>query len=78
MRLHSEEEIDAMSTTDDLVAIAVAKDDYASVQQGLYCFTAGYKPGLVVVYINMNGAILMKPIQLLLSHWCVRAGEVDF
>ena len=54
---------------------AVEKDifiHYAIILHGPFVFPAGYKQGSVVVYINMDGAILTKPIQLLLSHWCVR------
>ena len=49
---------------------------YAIILYGPFVFPSGYKLGSVVVYINMDGAVLMKPIQLLLSHWCVR-GEED-
>ena len=50
---------------------------YAIILHGPFVFPAGYQPGSVVVYINMDGAILMKPAQLLLSHWCSREGEDD-
>ena len=45
---------------------------YAMILHGPFMFSLGYIPVSVVVYINMEGAILMKPIQLLLSHWCNR------
>ena len=45
---------------------------YAVILHGPFVFPAGYKPGSVVVYINMDETILMKPIRLLLSHWCIR------
>ena len=50
---------------------------YAIILRGPFVFPAGYKPGSVVVYINMDRAILRKPIQLLLSHWCVREEESE-
>ena len=45
---------------------------YAVILHGPFVFPAGYKPGSVVVYINMDGTTLMKPIKLILSHWCIR------
>ena len=48
---------------------------YAIILHGPFVLPAGYKPGSVVVYINMDGATLIKPIQLLLSHWCIREEE---
>ena len=45
---------------------------YAVILHGPFVFPAGYKPGSVVVYINMDGTTLMKPIKLLLSHWCIK------
>ena len=52
---------------------AVAKETsfhYAIILHGPFVFPKGYHPGSVAVYINMDGIILMKPAQLLLSHWC--------
>lgn len=43
---------------------------YALILHGPFMFPPEYIPVSVVVYINMEGAILMKPIQLFLSHWC--------
>ena len=43
---------------------------YAIILHGPFVFPPGYKAGSVVVYINMDGATLMKPVQLKLSHWC--------
>ena len=54
---------------------AVAKETsvrYAIILHGPFVFPAGHQPGSVVVYINMDGAILMKPAQLFLYHWCSR------
>ena len=48
---------------------------YAIILHGPFVLPARCKLGSVVVYINMGGAILMKPFQLLLSHWCVREEE---
>ena len=45
---------------------------YAIILHGPFMFSPGYIPVSVVVYINMKWAVLMKPIQLLLSHWCNR------
>ena len=50
---------------------------YAIILHGPFVFPTGYQPGSVVVYINMDGAILMKPAQLLLSHWCSSEGKDD-
>ena len=52
---------------------AVAKETsvrYAIILHGPFVFPDGYKPGSVVVYFNMDGATLKKPVRLLLSHWC--------
>ena len=43
---------------------------YAIILHGPFAFPAGYKPGSVVVYINMDGNTLLKPAQLFLHHWC--------
>lgn len=43
---------------------------YAIILHGPFMFPPGYMPVSVVVYINMDEAILVKPIQLFLSHWC--------
>ena len=51
---------------------AVATDTpvrFAIILHGPFVFPAGYKPGSVVVYLNMDGATLLKPVQLLLNHW---------
>ena len=45
---------------------------YAIILHGPFVFPDGCKPGSVIVYINMNGATLLKPIRLTLSHWCSR------
>ena len=50
---------------------------YAIILHGPFVFPAGNKPGSVVVYLNMDGATLVKPIYLLLSHWCVREEADD-
>ena len=59
---------------------AVEKDTtvrYAIILQGPFVFLAGYKLSSVVVYINMDGATLTKPVLLYLSHWCSREEEDD-
>ena len=45
---------------------------YATILHGPFVFTSGHKPVSTVLYINMDGATLLKPVYLLLSHWCVR------
>ena len=50
---------------------------YAIILHGPFVFPAGFKPGSVVVYINMDGATLVKPVQLFLSHWCIREETDD-
>ena len=51
---------------------AVATDTpvrFAIILHGPFVFPAGYKPGSVVVYLNMDGATLLQPVRLLLNHW---------
>ena len=48
---------------------------YAIILHGPFVFSIGYKPGSVVVYVNMDGATLLKPVCLNLSHWCSREEE---
>ena len=58
---------------------AVAKATYvryAIILHGPFVLPPGCKPGSVIVYINMDGATLVKPFHLLLSHWCI-LGEAD-
>ena len=50
---------------------------YAIILHGPFVFHADFKPGSVVVYINMDGATLVKPVQLFLSHWCIRVEADD-
>ena len=50
---------------------------YAIILHRPFVFPAGYKPGSVVVYLNMDGATLVKPVCLALSHWCSRGEEED-
>ena len=45
---------------------------YAIILNGPFLLPAGSKLGSVVVYINMNGSKLAKPVILTLSHWCIR------
>ena len=45
---------------------------YAIILRGPFVFLAGYNLCSVVIYINMDGATLVKPVLLYLSHWCVR------
>ena len=59
---------------------AVEKDihiRYAIILHGPFVFPSGYKLGSVVVYINMDGVNLVKPVQLFLSHWCITDGAKD-
>ena len=50
---------------------------YAIILHGPFVFPAGYQAGSVVVYLNMDGAILLKPVQLFLSHWCSRDEAIE-
>ena len=43
-----------------------------TILHGPFVFPAGYSPGSVVVYINMDRAILLKSVHLYLSHWCIK------
>ena len=45
---------------------------YAIILHGPFVFPAGYKPGSVVIYLNMDGATLVKPVLLYLCHWCIK------
>ena len=59
---------------------AVQKDihiRYAIILYGPFVLPAGYKPGSVIIYLNMDGATLVKPVQLFLSHWCIRKETDD-
>ena len=59
---------------------AVEKDiliRYAIILHGPFVFPSGYKLGSVVVYINVDGVTLVKPVQLFLSHWCITNGAKD-
>ena len=59
---------------------AVQKDihiRYAIILHGPFVLPAGYKPGSVVIYLNMDGVTLVKPVQLCLSHWCIREKTDD-
>ena len=59
---------------------AVEKDihiRYAIILHGPFVFPSGYKLGSVVVYLNMDGVTLVKPVQLFLSHWCITEEATD-
>ena len=43
---------------------------YAIILHGPFVYSAGYKPASVVVYLNLEGATLLKPVKLMLNHWC--------
>ena len=43
---------------------------YAVILHGPFVYSAGYKPASVVVYLNLEGANLLKPLKLTLNHWC--------
>ena len=45
---------------------------YAIILHGPFVIPTGCKLGSVVVYINMDGVMLVKPVFLVLSHWCSR------
>ena len=44
---------------------------YAVILHGPFVFIAGHNVVSVVIYLNMKGANLMKPVLLYLSHWCI-------
>ena len=48
---------------------------FAIILHGPFVFPDGCKLGSVVVYINLDGATLVKPVCLSLSHWCSREEE---
>ena len=50
---------------------------YAIILHGPFVFPAGCKPGSVIIYLNMNGATLLKPVLLYLSHWCIKEEGED-
>ena len=43
---------------------------YAVILHGPFVYSAGFKPASVVVYLNLEGANLLKPLKLMLKHWC--------
>ena len=43
---------------------------YAVILHGPFVYSSGYKPASVVVYLNLEGANLQKPLKLTLNHWC--------
>ena len=43
---------------------------YAVILHGPFVYSAGFKPASVVVYLNLKGANLLKPVKLMLKHWC--------
>lgn len=50
---------------------------YAIILHGPFVFSAGYKLSSVIVYLNMGRITLMKPVQLVISHWCSRVEGDD-
>ena len=51
---------------------------YAIILDGPFVFpTDGYQLASVVVYINMDGVVLLKPAKLLLTHWCSKEESDD-
>ena len=51
---------------------------YAIILHGPFVFPAGYKPGSVIVYLNMEGATLKNPpVLLYLSYWSIKEREDD-
>ena len=54
----------------DMGAVAVRTDvRYAIILHGPFVYSACYKPASVVVYLNLEGATILKPIKLILRHW---------
>ena len=45
---------------------------YAIIVHGPFVLPAACELASVVVYINMDGATLVKPVLLYLSHWCIK------
>ena len=45
---------------------------YAILLHGSIIFPPGYELASVIVYLNMDGVRLMKPVSLFLSHWCIK------
>ena len=43
---------------------------YAVILHGPFVYSAGHKPASVVVYLNLERATLLKPVKLMLNHWC--------
>ena len=43
---------------------------YAVILHGPFVYSASYKPASVVVYLNLEGVTLQKPLKLMLKHWC--------
>ena len=43
---------------------------YAVILHGPFVYSAGYKPASVVVYLKLEGSTLLKPVKLILKHWC--------
>ena len=43
---------------------------YAIILHGPFVHLAGYKPASVVIYLNLEGATLLKPVKLKVRHWC--------
>lgn len=51
---------------------------YAIILHGPFVFSAGCKPGSVVIYLNMEGVTLKKtPVLLYLSHWSIKGNRDD-
>ena len=54
---------------------AVAKETSihcAIILCGPFVFPTGYQLASVVLYINMDGVVLLEPAELLLAHWCLK------
>ena len=50
---------------------------YAVILHGPFVYSAGYKPASVVVYLNLERATLLKPVKLMLKHWCKSTEVID-
>ena len=43
---------------------------YAIILHGPFVYSAGHTAASVVVYLNLERATLLKPVKLMLNHWC--------
>ena len=43
---------------------------YAVILHGPFVYPTGCKPASVVIYLNLEGVNLQKPVKLMRKHWC--------